>query len=375
MGGAAAESRLSPVRRGGVVFSCAGAADEDEVRALLARVAMGGRYRLCFERGEDALRPLGPTLSHATMIARDEASAAAVGVYERVTRPAFVDGTPVALPYLAALRIAPSHRRRLALLRAGFDSLRPLARKDEAPFALTSIGSENQAARRLLTAGLPGLPRYEPAGALSTFALRCTGARSHEIESASQRDFDALSAFLNARNATRQFAPVWSAPQLAQLALDGLEPEHVLIARRGGAIIGSLAVWDQAARRSTVVRAYPRAIGMLRPLINLAGPVIGLPRLPREGAPLRQATLALLAVADDDDAVFLRLVDAALTQASARGLSVAALGLPTEHPWRARLLKRRRALEYRTELFRVVAQDTTLAPLDTRPPQPEIALL
>ena len=372
-----AESRVT-LSRGGVDFAPAQAGDEDDVRALLAAIATGGPYQLAFERAADALRPIGPAHAHVTMIARAAPDGAAVGVYERVTRRAFVDGAIVNLPYLAALRIAPSHRRRLALLRAGFESLRSFVRGDETPYALTSIGAENAAARRLLTAGLPGMPHYEPAGELSTFALRCArSAVADDMAPATTRDFAALAAFLDTRNATRQFAPAWSAADIAGLAADGLAPEHILLIRRRGALVGSIAVWDQTARRRTVVRAYPRPIRWLRPALNLAGPITGLPPLAPEGAPLRQATLALLAVDGDDETVFARLVAAALTQARARGLDVAALGVPTRHPWREAILRRRRALEYRTELFRVAWPEDVarLPPLDGRPAHPEIALL
>jgi hypothetical protein len=372
-----AEGRVT-LSRGGVDFAPAQAGDEADVRALLAAIATGGRYRLAFERAADALRPIGPTRAHVTMIARAAPDGAAVGVYERVTRRAFVDGAPVDLPYLAALRIAPSHRRRLALMRAGFESLRGFAQADETPFALTSIGADNVAARRLLTAGLPGLPRYEPAGELSTFALRCArDPVADDVAPATARDFEALADFLNARNATRQFAPAWSAEDLAGLAADGLEPDDILLIRRRGAIVGSIAAWDQTARRRTVVRAYPRAVRWLRPALNLARPLTGLPPLAPEGAPLRQATLALLAVEGDDETLFARLVAAALAQARTRGLDVAALGVPTFHPWREAILRRRRALEYRTELFRVAWPEDAarLTPLDDRSVHPEIALL
>jgi len=378
MDGHVAESRLTALRRGGVIFAPARADDEDDLRALLADLAMAGRYRLAFERVAAPRAPIGPCLSHATMIARDEASGVAVGCYERVTRRAFVNGAPTALPYLAALRIAPSHRRRLALLRAGFESLRAFARPDEAPFALTSIGADNTAARRLLAAGLPGLPRYEPAGAVSTLALRCLATPiAPDIAPAQPQDLPALAAFLNARNATRQFAPAWSEDDLAALAQDGLPCAGILLARRGGVIVGSIAAWDQTARRRTVVRAYPPALRALRPLLNLAAPWTGLPPLAPEGQPLRQATLALLAVAGDDVALVLRLVAAALTLAHANGLDVAALGLPVGHAWHDAVRRERRALEYRTVLYRVIAPDAAarVTPLDGRPPQPEIALL
>src|SRR5436305_13802153 len=73
---------------------------------------------------------------------------------------AFVNGEPCRLGYLSQLRVDQAHRRRKRLLTAGYDLIRSFRRPDEMSFDLTSIVADNEVARRLLGAGLPGLPTY-----------------------------------------------------------------------------------------------------------------------------------------------------------------------------------------------------------------------
>lgn len=364
---------------GEITFALATRADEPEVRRLLRGNALGGAFGITLEREPDALLEIAPGSNHAFIIARDTSSGHTVGLCERVVRQAYVNGQARALPYIGALRVAQSHRRRIGVLRGGFQALRQLAeRPGELPFALTSITADNTAARRVLTAGVPGLPLYAPLGDFLTFALRPARARiSPDIAAATDADLPALAAFLQAQNAQLQFAPVWSAADLRGLGRAGLLPEHFLIARRRGAIAGCIAVWDQRAFRQTVMRRYPPWVSRLRHLANLAAPLLGVPHLPAPGSALQQATLSHLAVAGDDTATFLALAAAALDASARRGFGVAMLGFAQARGWHAPLRRARRALAYRTSLFLAHWPEHagTAAAIDNRAPAPDLGLL
>ena len=363
---------------GGVSFALAGRVDEADVRRLLRENALGGAFEITLEREPDAFASLVPGERHAFIIARGSAGAA-IGLCERIVRQAYVNGAARALLYIGALRVARGHRSRIGVLRGGFQALQALTElPGELPFALTSITSDNSKARRVLTAGLPGLPLYHPLGDFLTFALRPQRARSPPcIAAATDADLPALALFLQAQNARFQFAPAWSAADLRGLGEAGLKPEHFLIARQRGAIAGCIAVWDQRACRQTVIRRYPPWLSRLRPLANLAAPLLGLPRLPAPGSALHQATLSHLAVANDDTPTFLALVAAALDAAARRGFGVAALGFAQARGWQAPLLKARRALTYRSSLFLAHWPEhaAAAAALDNRPPAPDLGLL
>jgi hypothetical protein len=358
-----------------IAFEIADRSQADEIARLIGDSPVEGRFSIAFRRDPDPFASeVGAVRPGAFVIARDGASGQPIGLCERVTRRAFVDGEPVALAYLGALRVVPAHRHRIAILRGGFAALRALEHSDEAPFALTSIADDNASARRLLTAGIEGLPTYRPYAGYSTFALRPRRARvAPQIETATERDIPALAAFLDAHNAAHQFAPAWSVATLRGLDGLGLTTDSIRLWKDDGRIRGSIALWDQRALRQTVVLRYPAPLGALRPLVNFVAPLTGAPRLPPPGAPLTQATIAL--VAAEDKAVFEALLAAALDLAHRRRFDAAALGMPTASAWRA-AVPRRGAIEYRTTLYCVSwPGGASAAPREPRPPHPELGFL
>lgn len=383
MVGQAAAGRMSEASLvvGDLEYRLAGPDDEPDLRRLLAETPLGGGWGLSLTREPDAFAAdFGLAERHDVVVAREVAGGRLVGLAERLVSEAHVDGMVRRLPYLGALRVAPDRRGRIAVLRNGFRVLRERAeRPDDLPFALTSITADNAAARRVLGAGLGGLPAYRPVGDFSTFALRPRRGRPAAcIAPATAADLPAFAAFLTANLARHQFAPHWSEAKLRRLLATGLAPEHVLLARRGGSIVGSLAVWDQRARRQTVIRRLPPYARRLRPLLDLAAPVLGLPSIPPPGTVLAQATLSHLALADDrDEETLLALIEAGLDRARARGFAVAVVGFATARPWRAALLRRWRAIEYRTTLHLVHWPEAAgaVAALGDALPHPETGLL
>jgi hypothetical protein len=358
------------------VFAVATREDDADIRRLLRENPLGGWIRLSREREPDAFAvDFGLNQSHGLIIARERATGEAIGICERSVRDAFVDGEVRHLPYLGSLRVAPTHRHRIRVLRGGFAAVRSLlGQRSELPFALTAITANNAAAQRVLCAGLPGLPRYVPAGTLATFALRTTlGAAPPEVEQAMPDDLPAIAVLLQRSYRCFQFAPVWTASDLKWLvATGGLRCEDFLVIRRGQGVRACLAVWDHSRVRQTVVRGYSRWLGRLRPLVNLLAPLAGMPQLPRVGSPLHQVYLSHVAVEGDDPADFHSLLDAGLTRARRRGFEVALTGFASEHPIAA-ILQRRRAAVYRSLLY-TVHWDDGAAPTP-RLPHVEIAVL
>ncbi len=348
-------SRLTPVVvASGFDVAFAGPDDEADIRRLLAETPLGGAIGLAFTREPNAFASdVGLADRHAFVVARERKGGRLVGLAERTVFEAWIGGQVRLLPYLGALRLAPSVRGRISVLRRGFDLLRGLARPDEYPFALTSVTADNHAALRLLTRGLPGLPTYRPIGDFSTFALR--PRRDSRARAAAAPlgpdDLGDLARFLDATLRRRPFAFAWREETLRRLFAAGVDPDDVLVLRRDGRIAGAIVVWDQRARRQTIVARLPRPLRLARPVANLVAPLLGRPRLPREGEVLAQGTLTALALADDADADgFETLLAAGLDRAREKGLDVAVLGLPTTHPWRAMVRAGRRGIEYRTRL-------------------------
>jgi hypothetical protein len=359
-----------------IAFERAGRAQEHEVRALLRDVALGGEWSIALTREPDGFAgPHLPGERQDIIIARDTVSGAAVGLCERVVRRSWLGGQVVDLPYLGALRIAPSHRRRIAILRGGFATLRDQCTDaSDFPTAFTSITSDNAPARRLLTAGVRDLPGYTPLCDFSTFALRSRAAAPDPaITLAAEGDMAALAAFLAPIMARRDTAPVWSEASLRALAMQA----RVLVLREGGAITGCIALWDQRRHRQAVLVDCPPLLRRLRAPANLAFRLRGLPAIPKVGTVIDQASLAICAAQDDCAARFLRLVRSGLDAAHRSGIGAVMVGLPSAHPWRAALKAALRSIEYRTSLFAVAwPEDAAFsAGIDPARVFPEVALL
>ncbi len=332
-----------------ITFALARAADEHDIRRILRENPVGGKWRISFEREPNGLGgPYLPEERQVIILARDSNSGSVVGLCERLVRPAFVNGKRQLLPYLGALRITESYRRRIAILRGGFQTLREFAEQpDECRFALTSIAADNQIARRVLTADLDGIPRYQSVGGYATLMMRARAERmTRAITYAGLDDYGDIAAFLDQQTAHRQCAPAWSAAALA--AQTGLS---FLVAREAGAIEGVIGIWDQRQSRQAVLRGLPPKLGAARRSANILAPLLSLPSIPAPGKRIEQAFLTSLAVRDEVPDLAVALVASGLNAAKAIGADVATIGVPVSHPWRAAIQRRFRAIQYETELF------------------------
>ncbi|MCG3150432.1 MAG: hypothetical protein PCFJNLEI_03918 [Verrucomicrobiae bacterium] len=147
-------------------LTCGFATDADDagLRVLLRETPIGGAIRLSFEREPSYFASVRREGSrHYTVCAREAGQIVAMA-----SRTVW----PTGVGYLHQLRIAPSHRHLTRqFLRVGFRMLRESHAADEAPYDVTTIVSDNHVARRVLEAGLPGLPVYRPIEKIVTLLL------------------------------------------------------------------------------------------------------------------------------------------------------------------------------------------------------------
>lgn len=359
--------------------------NEDAVRRLLHDTPVPGWISLAYEREPDYL--LGATLEgpvQQTVLARRAEDGAVVGTFSRSERLAYVNGRVRTLGYLGLLRMDTRFRGRTIYLREGYEACRRcLHDPARTPFYVTSIIEGNTTARRVLEAGLPGLPVYRPWQRFATLALpisaravpapagvrllRCTTERLVEVASCLQRNY-----------ARYALAPYWSADDLASgERCRGLGARDFLIAERNGRVVGCIALWDQRAFKQHVVQGYAPRTERWRRSLNLVARVLSLPRLPDVGSTLNEACLSHAAVDDDDAGVLLALISAALQDARLRGLDFVTLGLAACNPMLGAVKARFRHLEYRSILYVVHWQDGRAAArdLDDRPVHLEAAAL
>lgn len=373
--------------------------DEPALRRLLREHPMAGEIRVTLEREPDlAIAAAVEGDSHATIVARRR-DGSLCGMGSRSVAGAFVNGRPCRLGYLSQLRLDPRARRHAGLRRllaGGYQRLRAVGAAGEAPFDLTTVVADNRPARRLLEAGLPGLPTYVELEPFVTLVLPVPRAPAGWRDRVRRRPPAApmppagvvlargtpacmgeVAACLERNRRRYQFARRFTAAQLlSPVSSRGLVPHdfHLAIGARGE-VVGCLALWDQSSFKQVVVRGYGRRLRLLRPVLDLLAPLLGTPRLPAPGEPLPHAYLSHVAVDGDDPGVFAALLAAARRAAAGRFLYMVA-GFAERHPFLAAC--GRRARRYRSVLYAVCCREegtAAVAALDGRIPHLEVALL
>jgi hypothetical protein len=364
--------------------------DDPEIRRLLRDNPVDGAIRVSLEREPDAsLAASVEGDSHATVVARDSETGRIVGMGTRCVWNAFVNGEPCRLGYLSQLRMDRAARGRRRLLAAGYAALRDLRGPGEAPFDLTSIIADNETARRLLGAAVPGLPRYRELAGFVTLVMpvgrkgqqgqqRLQGQQGLGIETGVPERMAEVADCLIRNRRRYQVAPFFTAEELLSPERSrGLAPEDFRLAVRKGRVVGCLALWDQSGFKQVVVRGYAPRLARWRPWINRFSPILGTPRLPDPGERLPHAYISHIAVDGDNPEIFRALVESAYAEARARHSMYVVIGLAAGHPWLPWLERRFRPRRYESVLYTVDWGEGTVAieALDGRLPHVEAALL
>jgi hypothetical protein len=360
-------------------------ADDPEIRRLLREHALPGEIRLTFEREPDAT--VASAIEgdvHQTMIAREPDNGRIAGIASRAERPVFVNGRASRIGYLGQLRTNVRGPRVTSLLDEGFGFCRALHGQGTVSAYLTAIVEHNHVARRLLC-GLrsSAVPAFVRVGTLATLAIPRGGRRRRhdqgglEIRAGSIDLIEEIVGCLNRHGRRHQFAPVWTIEDLLSTTrTPGLEPHDFLVATCRGRVVGCAALWDQRGFKQVVVRGYSPQLARWRPLINLAGPMLGIPALPSVGSQLHFAYLSHVAVDDDSAEVIAALVAEArrrlapdvshLVTAFSEGSSLLA-GASRVAPHRM----------YRSVLYLAYWPDgqRLAQSIDNRLPHPEVAIL
>ena len=323
-----------------VSFQAASAADDADLRRLLRDNPMQqGGLTLSFRREPSyfaACSVLGQ--SAEVFVGRDTQTGALAGVGARYHLLAFINGQAQSIVYLADLRVQTAYRNSIHLRRA-YQFLRQRHAADPAPVYTTMILQDNRAALATIAAQRAGLPPYHPQGTVHTPLIllgrqKPALAAPCAIRRATAADWAAIVAFLNRENARYQFAPVYHENDLTNGRLREMQPENILLAEANGSIIGTIALWQQSAFRQLHIDAYHGAWRFIRPVYNALARLTPLAPLPRAGEALKYAYLSLMAVQNDDLAVFRALLRQAYRASHGTGLHYLIGAFHERHPLR-----------------------------------------
>ena len=120
-------------------FALATEADDDELRALLRKIALPGNITLSFLREPSFFlaEQAGSTTSQV-MVCKDRQLGRIVGIGSRNIRDVYIDGTLTRVGYLSMLRGTPEARGNIALAR-GYRYLQTLHADGAVPYYFTTI--------------------------------------------------------------------------------------------------------------------------------------------------------------------------------------------------------------------------------------------
>jgi hypothetical protein len=367
-----------------IAYELATPADDPELRRMLRDNPMPGAISVSFEREPDyfiGARVEGPF--HQTIVARERSTSRIVGMGTRSIRDMYLNGSPQPVGYLSQLRIQPQYRAMRRRLAQAFDCLHRLHQDGRAPFYFCSIIEDNLPARRLLSAGLPGLPRFRECARLHTLAIHCRRARrqlpmpeSLKLARGSPAYINEIVACLQRNGARYQLALHWTRDTLFDPAhTPNLAPTDFYLALDGDRVVGCLAAWDQSRFKQTIVRGYTGPLGRWRVLVNVGARLAGWPVLPPLNTPFRYCYASHLAIDDDHPEVFAALVRALYNHAVDKKYHYLMLGLSERHPL-LQVATAYRHIDYRSVLYLVAweSEFESLPQLDNRVHAAEIAI-
>jgi hypothetical protein len=351
-------------------FDLATPADDASLRELLAATPMAGRMSIAFAREPsyfDAAVVDGNIVQVG--VARNRDSGRIIGMGSRAVSTRYVNGRPSPVGYLSGLRLLPEYRGHAALLARGYRFFRELHNDQAAPYYLTTIAADNDAATNVLASGRAGLPIYHPLGSYCTLSLATTAVSTKALpnrdnlstRTATAADRDAIIQFLLEHGPVYSYFPEYSVEDLFTNAglLRGLAGDDVLLALRDNTIVGTLAGWNQRAFKQIIIHSYSGWLRPLRPLYNVLARLRHQPTLPPVGSVLNACLAAIPVVRSDDHCVFQTLLITLLRRLAEYGQPLLLLGLHERHPLLP-IARQFSGKEYRTNLFIVHWPDETL---------------
>ena len=253
-----------------------------------------------------------------------------VAVAERLT---YLNGVPAPTGYASDLKVHPAFRGRRNGTGSVADALTGYARETlgaidpRMPVLVTVLDGNAAMAPRLL--GPRGLPRFARFATIRTFAVplftlrRLDPSLPHalSVRPAEERDLDEMAALWRTVAPLRQLAPVLGADDFRSACAEapGLALSSYWIARHAaGHLAGFVALWDQHPLKRMVVQRYALRAALFRYGFNLVAPLVGSPRLPAPGTPLRYLSAYQVCVPGTQPAVLRALlVNAARAHAGA----------------------------------------------------------
>ncbi len=315
-----------------IKFTTADHRHEPELRHLMRQNIMPGKIEMAFGREPDLFESLLVEGKTGQIIAAVD-DGTVLGMGQRCIKPMFVNGSQMNFGYLCGLR-SFKHARRNIWLARGYEYLKKLHADGATPAYLTTIIESNADARKVLTSGRCGLPRYFNHGKYFTYAIRLKKKwktksihECLEINRANESSQEELVSFLKQEGSRKQFFPVLETADFGTAYLRNLSPSDFYLVRENGVIIGAAARWDQRRFKQNIVCGYNGVLRTLRRPLNALLRCSGYRPLPEPGLNLDVLYASFICVRDSDPDILRIIIDRMCFDACVSGHHYLMVGL------------------------------------------------
>ena len=326
---------------GRLIFAPGTPEDYPQIEALLAETGLPGpvplRIRPVLSAG-----PAHPDAISHSVVGRDGdtlVACACCTTYPTAQGP---------IAWIGGVRVARSFSGTAGLTREGLGAIRAHLLGGPPDWQLAAVFGKGLPRHGFLSRRSDTLPRFEPLIDYAVLALRPSRRDEASVRRATEDDRVGIAGLLAAED--RPLAVRFDVNE----RFDGrrnLSLEDFLVTEQQGRVTGAVAVWDQSAARQVTLAPDTPALRTIRPLLNLAAPLRGQPRLPGPGQPLRYAVLSFLVAPDTETA--LTLLRGGLAEVGRRGLDMAAIGLALDDPLCDAVVQKMRPQRYGCTIYGV----------------------
>jgi len=362
-----------------VIYRRAGLKDDCHLKSTLRDNAMDSWVNMTFEREPCYFDADGLIGNDLTVIAhRFDHPDSIVGMYSFAELPVHINGEPSKAGYLGALRVNPQYRHKIRLIKNGFKSIPKLVPNlSVLPICFTSLAKQNNNARRLLEANIKGMPKYAIYGEIQTLAISTANSQRFGFFRPLKTDeIPELIQFYNRFSKNYQLSPVLSKDWLLNLNhQQGLSLDDFYIAKHLGKIKACFAIWDQRSVKQVVVKAYKFPLNQLRGLYNLYAGFTKRVRLPDINEQLPQAYIAFFAYDEVYTSRISYLIKEILYFIQTKQAEIGVIGLSIKNPALKTIKQTMSVQIYETIIETVNFYDKQMFQLDSKPAQPEVAIL
>lgn len=258
----------------------------------------------------------------------------------------YINGSVYEIGYLSNLKVGYQYRGSLAFARL-LRFINEYCKKTDADCWLFSVFSDNMPVNELVKYKRMLLPKIVKFNIYNSYIFKPGSLifrniikKNIELRFATNADIPSIKDFIKKTAEKKDMIPDYSVEDICNGTglLKDFSIENLALAFNKEKIIGMMGLWDQSAYRSRSVESYSKKYRLLRPVINLAAKITGMPALPTAGNSINYKMICLKMIEDDNPDIF-KLLFNMLAQRETKN-TLLSVGFDQQHPFNSLFQKK-----------------------------------